>query len=88
MRNPGAPAPVIEHGDRCDCSLLARAMKMSPRAISFAFCHQVLQKRWRMTCLHGCPPTPAAAPDVQPWKDLDGVDAVQAILISNKPPKE
>jgi hypothetical protein len=87
MRAAGAVTANNGHGDRCDCALLARAMRMSPRAISFAFCHDVLQKRWRMTCLHGCRPA-EVAPAVQRWQDLGEVDAVQAILISNEPSQQ
>lgn len=75
---------VIEHGGRCDCELLAQAMHIDPSAISFEYCRNVLQKRWRMTCRHGRPePRLAATGASEHWRDIGQLDPIKAILISN-----
>jgi hypothetical protein len=73
----------IEHGDRCDCALLAQATHLDPRALSFDYCQRVLHLHWRMTCRHGRPPAPSAAGPGERWRDIGPVDPVKAILISN-----
>ena len=79
-------AQKIRHGGHCDCELLARALGIDPRAISFDYCTRVLQKRWRMTCRHGClEAVTAASGSGERWHDIGPVDAVKAILISNDP---
>lgn len=76
----------IEHGERCDCVLLARALHLDPASISFEYCQRVLRKHWRMTCRHGAPnPAPSAVGTAQRWREVGPVDAVKAILISNEP---
>ena len=73
----------VEHGDLCACMLLAHAVGASPSCIDFAYCHNVLQKHWRMTCNHGdCPPLPQATPRLPP---LDIRDPLQAVLLANAP---
>ena len=53
---------------------------------SFDYCTRVLQKRWRMTCRHGClEAVTAASGSGERWHDIGPVDAVKAILISNDP---
>ena len=76
---------VGEHGDHCDCVLLANALRMKPSHITFEYCRRVLQKRWRMTCLHGCHHIPPRGLAVERWRDMGDVDRVKAILISNGP---
>lgn len=72
----------IDHGASCECAVLAQALGLSPRAVTYAFCAQVLQRRWRMTCRHG-----SAEPAIPPrdstgrWKDLGEIDEVTAILV-------
>lgn len=89
MTDPCNADRRIEHGDRCDCALLARMLRIDPASISFEYCQRVLQKRWRMTCRHGCPsPTPSAGSKVEHWRDVGPVDAVRAILISNDSQEE
>lgn len=89
MRETFVPTRVIEHGGRCDCELLAQAMRIDPSAISFEYCRNVLQKRWRMTCRHGHPEsTPAAAWASEHWRDIGQLDPVKAILISNDATEE
>lgn len=41
-----------EHGEHCGCRLLALAIGMDPGKLSYAYCVNVLQKRWRLTCNH------------------------------------
>ena len=72
----------IEHGDHCDCALLAQALHLDPRTVSFDYCQRVLHLHWRMTCRHGAPPAPAV-PASERWRDIGSVDPVKAILISN-----
>lgn len=74
----------LEHGAQCSCTLLAQAVGLDPRKLSFAYCHNVLQKHWRMTCRHGQRASaPVATGLSEHWRDLGPVDPVKAILISN-----
>ncbi len=78
LRTPGR---WDEHGDQCDCRLLAFAVGADPSKLDFTYCRLVLQKRWRVRCNHGggvavTRVTPNAPP-------RDPRDAVQAILIAN-----
>ena len=75
----------IEHGERCDCVLLAQALRVNPSSISFEYCQRVLHKNWRMNCRHGSPPAPL--PAISPadrWRDIGPIDSVKAVLISNQ----
>ncbi len=82
--NPvGAPAGRLAqvHGSHCSCRMLAAATGADASAIDYALCHNILQKRWRMTCDH--------IPEVYrqrvtPEPPLhDPQDPLQAILIAN-----
>lgn len=75
----------LRHGARCDCRLLAAATHSHPEAIPFSYCTNVLQKRYVMTCMHGEPrKSPDPAPRREAWTDLGPVDAVKAILVTNR----
>ena len=80
---PMAPARRMNHGRRCECLSLAAAAHVRGDAISFSYCHNVLQRRYRMVCRHGeadVETEPAAA---SKWH-IDGpIDAVKAILVRN-----
>lgn len=70
-----------EHGDHCDCLLLARAVGAGPEAIDFNYCRQVLQKHWGLKCNHGARGSPPKrTPALPPY---DASDPVQAVLVSN-----
>ena len=70
-----------DHGDRCDCMMLARAVGAGPQAVDFNYCRQVLQKHWRLKCNHGRRiPAERATPRL-PQRDAG--DHVQAILVVN-----
>lgn len=89
MTDPSGASRCIQHGDHCECTLLARTLNIDPAAISFSFCQRVLQKHWRMTCRHGSQgETPRLVPAVERWRELGEVDAVKAILISNDPSQD
>lgn len=77
------PWREVEHGDHCDCVLLARAIGVAPSAVDFRYCHEVLQRHWRVSCNHGwLAPAPAVTPRLPPF-DLQ--DPVQAALLANLP---
>ena len=70
-----------EHGDLCDCLLLARAVGAGPAAVDRNYCRQVLQKHWRVACNHGVRvPGPKRTPELPP---RDPADPLQAILVAN-----
>lgn len=75
----------LEHGEQCTCTLLAQAIGVDPRAISFEFCKRVLQRHWNLSCHHGKPcSTPKASGLGEHWRHGVGpIDPVKAILISN-----
>lgn len=73
----------IQHGDSCDCVLLARAVGAAPDAIDLAYCRNVLQKHWRLSCNHGC--GACAAPVTPRLPPLDMHDPVHAALLANAP---
>ena len=74
----------VDHGDRCDCMLLARAVGAPVSAIDLSYCRNVLQRHWHITCNHGGRPRPAR---VTPWlPHLDVHDPVHAVLLANVPP--
>lgn len=71
----------MRHGKHCSCIALAAARHVSATAIDFEYCHEVLQKRWAITCRHGiddddAEQTPRALPA------LGGLDGIQAILVT------
>jgi hypothetical protein len=89
MTNACNYAKKVAHGGHCDCEILAQALGIDPRAISFDYCTRVLQRRWHMTCRHGSPEAvPTAAGTGERWHDIGPVDAVKAILISNDPTED
>ena len=70
-----------DHGDHCDCLLLARAVGAGPAAVDLNYCRQVLQKHWRVKCNHGLRAEgPKQTPDLPPH---DSTDPLQAILVLN-----
>ena len=70
-----------DHGDCCDCMMLAPAVGAGPGAVDFNYCRQVLQKHWRLKCNHGSRvPGERATPQLLP---RDAGDPVQAILVAN-----
>lgn len=75
----------MDHGGHCDCELLALAFGVSPGAISFDYCHRVLQKHWRITCRHGSHHAEPVSGTGERWRDIGPIDPVKAILISNEP---
>ena len=78
-----------EHGTQCSCQLLAQAIGVDPRSISFAYCSRVLQKRWQITCAHGeLARVPVAIRLGEHWSHVGGIDPVRAILMSNDPVDE
>jgi hypothetical protein len=72
----------VPHSDGCECVLLARAVGAPPEAIDFAYCHNVLQKHWRLRCDH-CPAWPV--PPTPHFPPFDLHDPVQAVLAVNAP---
>lgn len=69
------------HGLHCSCRLLAAAAGTDPSVIDYAFCRNVLQKRWRMTCDHiPVAPRLKVTPEPPPH---DSHDALHALLIAN-----
>lgn len=69
------------HGSHCSCRLLAAATGADASAIDYALCHNILQKRWRMTCdhipeVHRQRVTPEPPPH-------DPQDPLHALLIAN-----
>ena len=71
----------LTHGEHCSCRLLAAATCTEPTAIDYAYCHDVLQKRWRLVCDH-VPNIPRqnVKREVPPH---DSRDPVHALLIAN-----
>lgn len=72
---------ACEHGSRCSCRALARAIGVPESAIDFNYCRRVLQNHWRMNCDH-LPPLAARAP-VLSVPPHDSHDPVQVLLIVN-----
>lgn len=74
----------MEHGEQCSCKLLAQALGLDPRALTFEYCHRVLHQHWRMTCRHGRPTNlPATIAISDRWRSVGPIDPVKAILLSN-----
>lgn len=69
------------HGEHCSCRALAAATCVKPSSIDYAYCHLVLQRKWRITCDH--------IPHVSPGKVTreppphDSRDPLHALLIAN-----
>jgi len=74
---------TIEHGDRCDCKVLALAVGGDPNHIDFNYCLNVLQKRWIMECNHGCRAESTSTAIVSKIHNIGPLDPVKGILISN-----
>ena len=73
----------VDHGDMCDCMLLARAVGGSTSCVDFGYCQNVLQKHWRLKCNHGGRrPAPRETPQLPP---LDIHDPLQAAVLANLP---
>ena len=73
----------VEHGDHCDCVVLARAVGAPASSVDYCYCRNVLQKHWRLSCNHGCGHAPAAVTPHLPRVDVR--DPVQAALLANAP---
>ena len=71
----------VDHGDCCDCVLLARAAGAEPAAVDLSYCRQVLQKHWRLRCNHG--QRVAGERNTPRLPQRDATDPVQAILVAN-----
>ncbi len=69
------------HGSHCACRLLAAAAHAKSSAVDYHFCHEVLQKRWQMTCDHIPERREERVTPEFPAHDLH--DPVQAVLIAN-----
>ena len=70
-----------EHGDQCDCRLLASAVGAAPSTVDFTYCRLILKKRWRVRYNHGGGVSATrATPELPP---RDPHDPVQAILAVN-----
>ena len=70
-----------EHGDQCDCRLLASAVGAESDAVDFTYCRLVLQKRWKVRCNHGGGiPASRVTPELP---QHNRHDAIQAILVAN-----
>jgi hypothetical protein len=74
----------VDHGEMCDCMLLARAIGAPSSCIDYSYCRNVLQRHWNVTCNHGGRLRAArTTPQLPP---LDAHDPLQAILLANAPP--
>ena len=69
------------HGSHCSCRLLAAATGADSSVISYAYCHSILQKRWRMTCDHIPHVARKKLTPVLPSRDSH--DPLQVLLIAN-----
>ena len=69
------------HGEHCSCRTLAAAAGVKPSSIDYAFCHLVLQKRWRVDCDHTPHLTPRKVTPEPPAHDAR--DPLHALLIAN-----
>lgn len=84
MNNQLHACQELPHGKRCDCALLASALGHDPRTITYAYCRNVLQRHWGMTCRHGERSSVAAAPTLADgWKTVGELTPVSAILVEN-----
>ena len=73
----------VDHGEKCDCMLLARAAGALPSSMDLGYCQNVLQKHWRLRCNHGRRlPLPPETPKFPP---LDIHDPLHAALLANLP---
>lgn len=73
----------VEHGDACDCVMLAAAVGAGPDAVDLFYCRRVLQKHWRIGCNHGGLARPA--PHTPQLPRLDMRDPLQALVLANVP---
>lgn len=72
------------HGTRCNCKLLAEALHMDPRNLTYEFCRTVLQKHWKMTCRHGeILPVDEQRAFAEKWKDIGAMTPLNAMLVKN-----
>ena len=71
----------VDHGDHCDCMLLARAVGAPASTVDVVYCRNVLQHHWNVSCNHGGrAPVPKPTPQLPP---LDIHDPVHAALLVN-----
>ncbi len=71
----------VEHGDQCQCLLMASAVGALPSAVDVIYCRNVLQRHWRLTCNHGGKAAASRATPQLPPRDTQ--DPVQAVLMAN-----
>lgn len=74
----------VDHGNRCSCTLLAEVVGCSPKAVSYAYCHSGLMKRWAVECNHGRNYEVVVAGRHYKWHDVVPMNPVKAILIMNE----
>ena len=71
----------FDHGEHCDCVILAAAVGARPESISCHYCRDVLQKHWRIACRHG-EHAPSGIPKVsERWRNVGEIDSLKAILV-------
>ena len=71
----------FDHGEHCDCVILAAAVGAGPEAISCHYCRDVLQKHWGIHCRHG-EHGPSKIPKIsERWRIVGEIDSLKAILI-------
>lgn len=72
----------FDHGERCECLILAAAVGAGPKSISFNYCRDILQKHWRITCRHGeHAPAEPVKPASERWRGVGKIDPLKAFLI-------
>ena len=72
------------HGNLCSCRLLAQAVRCDPKVIRFEYCWNVLMKRWRVECNHGCSHEVPVVITDEKWHEFSPIDPVKVILIVNE----
>lgn len=75
-------SPEYDHGDQCECLILAAAVGAGREAVGCTYCQRVLQKHWRMHCNHGEHGHEAiSSPGAERWCGSGPMDGVKAILV-------
>ena len=84
----GLAGITIVGGGAIEAIVAARSTEAAeggPFTSLFDFCQRVLQRHWKLKCLHGSAEEPAHTSVAQHWKNFGPTDGVKAILISNAP---
>ena len=71
----------FDHGEHCDCVILAAAVGAGPKSISFQYCRDVLQKHWLINCRHGEHAPGETVKVSERWRDVGKIDPLKVILI-------